>query len=164
MLNMSELWGKRVRGLSKHFIILWGAALMCLAGNVKAFPASNPWTAKQVVDPATLARKLKAPGRKPLLLHVGFRSLYNQGHIPGSKFCGPASRPGGIAQLKECVAEVPHTKEILLYCGCCPWEDCPNIRPAFEALDRMGFKRVRVLYIPHNYGRDWAQKGYPTER
>lgn len=161
---MRKLLGIDRHGLSTYLTLLWALASVCVAGNARTFAASNPWTRKDVVDPATLAQQLKKSGDKPLLLQVGFRSLYDQGHIPGSKYCGPAFRPGGIAKLKECVAEVPHTKEILLYCGCCPWEECPNLRPAFEALSQMGFKRVRVLYIPHNFGRDWAHKGYPTER
>lgn len=159
---MSGLAHAKHRVSNTYLVPLGVVILMCLAGNVRAFPASNPWTPKQLIDPATLARELKASGNKPLLLQVGFRSLYEQGHIPGSKYCGPAFRPDGIAKLKECVAGVPHIKEILIYCGCCPWQECPNIRPAFEALTRMGFKRVQVLYIPHNFGRDWVQKGYPT--
>ncbi len=88
--------------------------------------------------------------------------LYAQGHIPGSEYCGPARSSEGIARLKKCVQDVPHTRSIVLYCGCCPWEECPNIRPAFEAMKTMGFSNVKVLYIPHNFGRDWAAKGYPV--
>lgn len=163
MLDVSELYQCR-RPLSTYFVPLGIALLACVAGNVRAFPASNVLTSKELIDPATLARELKAPGNKPLLLQVGFQTLYGQAHIPGSKYCGPAFRPDGIAKLKECVANVPHTKEIVIYCGCCPWHECPNVRPAFETLSRMGFNRVKVLYIPQNFGRDWVQKGYPTER
>jgi thiosulfate/3-mercaptopyruvate sulfurtransferase len=163
MLAMRELRDKEGQDLSKRLMILWVATLMCLAVNVQGFAASEPWTPKQVVDPATLARELKASGEKPLLLHVGFPRLYDQAHIPGSKYCGPAFQAGGIAKLEECVKEVPHMREIVLYCGCCPWAECPNIRPAFEALRRLGFTRVRVLYLPDNFGQDWTQKGYPTE-
>ncbi len=137
---------------------------LCLACNPGASAASNPWTPSQVVEPATLARELKSSTNKPLLLQVGFRRLYDQGHIPGSEYCGPAFRPGGIAKLKKCLAGVPHNRAIVIYCGCCPWQECPNVRPAFEAAKRMGFTRLKVLDIPHNFGRDWAQQGYPTER
>lgn len=138
--------------------------LVLAATTATAFAASNVWAPKDLVEPATVARELKQSAKKPLLLQVGFRSLYDQGHIPGSKYCGPAFRPDGLAKLKDCVASVSYGREILIYCGCCPWEDCPNVRPAFEALKQMGFKHVRVLYIPHNFGTDWAHKGYPTER
>jgi hypothetical protein len=28
----------------------------------------------------------------------------------------------------------------------------------------MGFKNVKVLYIAHNFGADWVDKGYPVAR
>lgn len=28
----------------------------------------------------------------------------------------------------------------------------------------MGFKKVQVLYIAHNFGTDWVEKGYPAAR
>lgn len=114
------------------------------------------------MQPGTLARILKSSGKKPLLLQVGFESLYAQGHIPGSEYCGPASHSMGIDALKKCVANVAHTRWIVIYCGCCPWQECPNIRPAFKTLKDMGFSNVKVLYIAENFGRDWAQKGYPV--
>jgi thiosulfate/3-mercaptopyruvate sulfurtransferase len=151
------------RGLSVLTVFLALLAVVCGANLVKTFAGSNAWTPKESIEPAALAQQLKKSTNKPLLLHVGFRRLYDQGHIPGSQYCGPAFRADGIAKLKESVKGVPHTRAILIYCGCCPWEDCPNVRPAFETLREMGFTHVQVLYIPHNFGRDWAQKGYPTE-
>jgi hypothetical protein len=53
--------------------------------------------------------------------------------------------------------------DIVLYCGCCPMEHCPNIRPAYQALKESGFTRVRVLRIPTNMAADWYGKGYPSE-
>jgi hypothetical protein len=53
---------------------------------------------------------------------------------------------------------------IVIYCGCCPWSDCPNVRPAYEALHSLGFTKLKVLYIPDNLGTDWVSKGYPVEK
>ncbi|TAM80867.1 MAG: rhodanese-like domain-containing protein [Acidobacteria bacterium] len=111
-----------------------------------------------------LAHELQNSGVKPLLLQVGFERLYAQGHIPGSKYCGPGRSPDGVAQLKACLEGVSRKRAIVLYCGCCPWEECPNIRPAFEAAKEMGFSNIKVLHIPDNFGRDWAAKGYPVSR
>lgn len=96
------------------------------------------------------------------MLQVGFESLYVQGHIPGSNYCGPARDSDGIARLKKCLEGVSHKRAIVLYCGCCPWQECPNIRPAFEAVKKMGFNNLKVLYIADNFGQDWVQKGYPV--
>ena len=146
----------------KHYVVLSAAAAVLLIASACAFSAANPWTQKDVIQPATLARELQGSGAKPLLLQVGFESLYAQGHIPGSKYCGPGRSPDGIARLKACLKDVPHTQAIVLYCGCCPWEECPNIRPAFEAVKKMGYANVKVVHIEGNFGRDWAQHGYPV--
>ena len=115
-----------------------------------------------MIQPAALASQLKNSGAKPLLLQVGFESLYAQGHIPDSKYCGPGRNPEGIARLKACLQGVSQKQAIVLYCGCCPWDECPNIRPAFEAVKEMGYTNVKVVYFPDNFGRDWAAKGYPV--
>jgi len=146
----------------QHHLVLCAAAAVCLVASACAFSATNPWTAKQVMQPATLAAQLQGTANKPLLLQVGFETLYAQGHIPGSKYCGPARNSDGIARLKTCLEGVSHSREIVLYCGCCPWQECPNIRPAFEALKTMGFTNVKVVHMADNFGSDWAQKGYPV--
>jgi len=64
--------------------------------------------------------------------------------------------------LRKRVKSLPHTQAIVLYCGCCPWSHCPNIRPAFKELSAMGFSNVKVLYVANNFGTDWVDKGYPT--
>ena len=51
----------------------------------------------------------------------------------------------------------------LIYCGCCPWDRCPNVKPAIEALKQMGFTKVKVLYLETNFASDWIAKDYPVE-
>jgi Rhodanese-like domain len=150
------------RRLREQSFVSGAAAAGCLVAVACAFSASNPWTPKQVIQPAALAGQLKNSNNKPLLLQVGFESLYVQGHIPGSKYCGPARSAEGIARLKRCLKAVSHTAAIVLYCGCCPWEECPNIRPAFEAVKAMGFTNVKVVHIAKNFGHNWVQPGYPV--
>ncbi len=52
----------------------------------------------------------------------------------------------------------------MLYCGCCPWDRCPNVRPAAALLTSMGFTNMKVLHIANNFGADWVAKGYPTQK
>jgi hypothetical protein len=52
----------------------------------------------------------------------------------------------------------------VVYCGCYPFEKCPNIRPAFEELRSMGFQHLRVLVLPNNLAKDWVGQGYPIEK
>ena len=127
--------------------------------------ASEPWTAARLISPEALKKLLaESQGEKPVILHVGFRTLFDQAHIPGSKYSGPASKPEGLTELNRQAQRLPRNKEVIIYCGCCPWHDCPNIRPAYRALKEMGFTRIKVLSIPTSFGVDWAGKGYPVEK
>src|SRR5579859_6254831 len=112
-----------------------------------------------VIQPADLSKDVKSP----LIIHVGFNVLYRASRIPGALYAGPASKPEGIEDLKKAVAGQPKDRQIVLYCGCCPWDKCPNIRPAFALLRELGFKNVKALELPQNLKTDWIDKGYPTE-
>ncbi len=114
------------------------------------------------LQPAELAAQLASAQAKPLLFQVGFKKLYEQAHIPGSEFFGPGNDAAAIARMRERVASLPRDTPIVLYCGCCPWERCPNVKPAYAALRELGFTRAQVLAIPDNFGDDWAAKGYPV--
>lgn len=121
--------------------------------------------AERLIQPDQLARILAdAKGEKPLMIQVGSHVLYSQAHIPGSEYIGPASSETSVQQLKKRVGSLPRDKFIVLYCGCCPWSHCPNIEPADAALQTMGFKNVKVLYIAGNFGTDWVDKGYPVAK
>jgi thiosulfate/3-mercaptopyruvate sulfurtransferase len=122
--------------------------------------AADPWTNKDLVQPEQVAKDLKSS----LVIHVGFPVLYRATHITGTQYAGPGSKAEGIADLKKAVAGEPRDREIVLYCGCCPWDKCPNIRPAFAALHEMGFTKVKAMVIPENLKTDWIDKGYPTEK
>lgn len=122
--------------------------------------AADPWTASEVVAPAQLAKDVQSP----LVIHIGFDVLYRSSHIKGTSYAGPASKPEGIQALKDKVSAEPKDRDIVLYCGCCPMEKCPNIRPAFAALKSMGFTHIRILDVPTNLKTDWIDKGYPTDR
>jgi thiosulfate/3-mercaptopyruvate sulfurtransferase len=121
---------------------------------------AEPWTAADVVQPSALA----ARAGEPMIVHVGFPLLYRGAHITGAVFAGPGSKASGIDELKKVLASEPRDREIVIYCGCCPWEKCPNVRPAFTALHEMGFTKLRVLMVPENLAKDWVDKGYPTQK
>ena len=91
-------------------------------------------------------------------------SMYNSGHIPGALFGGPASSSAGLDTLKRAVEKIPKNRDIIIYCGCCPWEACPNVRPALELLHELGYKQVKGLVISSNLEADWAAKGYPLDK
>ncbi len=104
-------------------------------------------------------KSAKAP--KPLLFQVGSRMLYVQAHISGSEYIGAGNTPDGLQRLANRVSKLPKKTFIILYCGCCPWNHCPNVNPAYDALAKLGFTNVKVLYLANNFGADWVNKGYP---
>jgi thiosulfate/3-mercaptopyruvate sulfurtransferase len=128
----------------------------------------DPWTASQTVRPADLAKELSdsrsSPSGKPTVVSVGPRVLYEGAHIPGALYHGPGYTAQGIDDLKHWAQSVERGSHIVLYCGCCPLERCPNLRPAFAALEEMGFTNLRVLLIPHDFRTDWIAQGFPIEK
>jgi thiosulfate/3-mercaptopyruvate sulfurtransferase len=137
----------------------------CAAGGTDAASLGEPWGANTVA-PADFARELAgASGNdKPLVVCTAPPFLYGRGHVPGAVLHGPASSPDGLRDLTDWAQTLPRATNLVIYCGCCPLSDCPNLRPAYTALKALGFTRLRVLLLPQSFGADWAARGYPIER
>jgi hypothetical protein len=140
------------------------AAVRSDTGMEAVAPASTvtPATA-QLIEPKELARLLSGTsGRRPEVLHIGFPILFRSGHITGSRHIGAASTPEGLQALKQALRGTPRRGSIVvLYCGCCPWADCPNVRPALRLVQESGRDDVKLLYLPRNLQRDWIDEGLP---
>ncbi len=120
---------------------------------------------QDLMQPEELTKVLQAGGEeKPLMLQVGSRVLFNEAHIAGSEYVGAGGQESGLKALRARLKDVPHDKAVVLYCGCCPWGNCPNMRPAYAAMKGMGFTQVKALYIGEDFGTDWVEKKYPVER
>jgi len=134
-----------------------------IRGDEKQSPET--WTSAQIVQAAALAHELDDKnGAAPTVVYVGFHTLFSGGHIPGAAFQGSASTEKGLAVLKKWAHRLPRTTNLVIYCGCCPFGKCPNVRPAFTALSGMGFKKLRVLVLPTGLVADWANKGFPLQK
>jgi thiosulfate/3-mercaptopyruvate sulfurtransferase len=130
------------------------ALLVCLLlAGVADFP---------VVEPKDVAASLSKAGA-PVVLYVGPNVLYRSKHIPGSIYAGPGATPAGLEVLRTAVAKLAHNRDIVIYCGCCPWDHCPNIKPAMEMLKSSGFSKVKAMYLPENFKSGWIDRGYPGE-
>ena len=129
-----------------------------------SFAAPEGWNDSDLISPKELADRLAAKnGRKPMVLCVGFNVLYRSKHVPGSLYTGPGNKPEGLDLLKSTVASQTKDREIILYCGCCPWVHCPNMKPSFDLLRQLGYKNVKAVMIETNFATDWIQHGYPVE-
>jgi thiosulfate/3-mercaptopyruvate sulfurtransferase len=148
---------------SKYVLNVAAFVLVSLTAMFAYQASSIP--ASQLLNPDELVKILQAPqGGKPLVIQVGSHVLYQQAHIPGSEYLGPASSESGLQRLSKRVEPLPRNSFIVIYCGCCPWSHCPNVKPASDRLRAMGFTNVKVLYIADNFGANWVDKGYPTSK
>jgi rhodanese-related sulfurtransferase len=151
-------------------IVVAGSFVLLLTFLASAVQRPQPnsvgqWQRSEMIPTQELIIKVRDKGpSKPLIVFTGFMPLYRAGHIPGAVFGGPASTPAGLETLKRAVEKVPKDREIILYCGCCPWEACPNVRPAIDLLHQLGYKQVKALVISSNLEADWTSKGYPLEK
>lgn len=152
-----------------RLIVLSLAAGISLLAATTPRPATSPAAQNSsgfqqaLITPQQLLKELKEPGsERPIVLHVGFEVLYRGAHIPGAIFAGPAAKPEGLAKLRHAASRIPRAHAVVIYCGCCPMDRCPNIHPAYEALRKMGFRHLQVLNLPDDFAHDWVEKGLPV--
>ena len=121
--------------------------------------AQNPvnWTSKELTEPSALAATLKENKDVPVIFSVGPGAI-----IPNSIDIGMVKDEKNLAKFKEQIARLSKSANILIYCGCCPFEHCPNVRPAIALLRNMQFTNYHLLDLPHNIKTDWVDKGYPS--
>ena len=121
--------------------------------------AQNPqnWTGKQLMEPTKLAAILKANKNMPVVFSVGPGAT-----IPHSINIGMVKDKANLDKLKTQLATLPKKTKIVVYYGCCPFERCPNIRPAIDVLKEMKFTNYYLLNLPNNIRKDWIDKGYPV--
>lgn len=119
----------------------------------------DPWNKDELIAPATLAALIKNPkASQPIIFNIGVVE-----NIKGARHIGKASDKENLEQFRKALSSIPKSNSIVVYCGCCPFDRCPNIRPAFEMLKAQGFKNGKLLNLPTNIKVDWIDKGYPIE-
>ena len=156
-----EQWLRRTS--RRGFIVAsWSAAATLVIPRARGNNSADPWSKAESMEPSELVKMFKSEAALPHIYCVAFPVLYRQRHISHATFAGPASKPAGIAALRAAVAGLPKDSSIVIYCGCCPMKDCPNIRPAYQTLKELGFRNLRVLDLPTNLRTDWVAKGYPV--
>jgi rhodanese-related sulfurtransferase len=121
--------------------------------------AQNPvnWTNEQLLEAADLAAMLAVDKDLPVIYSVGPGAP-----IPHSVYIGMTNDSTHMDNLKKQVSKLPKNAAIVLYCGCCPFEHCPNVRPAIAALKELQFTNYKLLNLPKNLKADWIDKGYPV--
>ncbi len=116
---------------------------------------NDPWKAGQLLPAEQLASMIKK-GEKIKIYNIG-----PVGNIKGAVNFGAASEAKNLEKFKLSLKDKPRNQRMVFYCGCCPMNNCPNIRPAFRMLQQMKFTNIQILELPTNIRVDWINKGYP---
>ena len=138
---------------------VWTIAALIIISCI-SFKQTEPWQQNQLIEPDVLATKIKDPNaNKPLIICVGPGAL-----IKGSVDVGPANKKENLDKLKQLLSKENKDRDIVIYCGCCPFKNCPNIRPAFTLLNNLEFTNHKLLNLSHNIKVDWLDHGYPVDK
>ena len=118
----------------------------------------EPWGISQLLEPKLLSYKIESGKDLPKIISIGPGTV-----IKNSIEIGECRYNENIENLRTLISTYSKDEEIVLYCGCCPFENCPNIRPAFTLMNELGFKNHKLLNIKNNIKADWIDMGYQTE-
>lgn len=118
---------------------------------------SEPWSKAQLMEPSDLAKMINS-GKADQI------KIFSVGPSPVIKHSiniGSTRNAANLEKLKAHLEKLPKDENLVVYCGCCPFKNCPNVRPAFSLLNKMRFTNHKLLNLPKNIKSDWIDKGYP---
>lgn len=138
--------------------ILFTLAMIC-SGLYNTWFQAPTWKKEQLMSTKELADKITTNAKdKPLVFNVGPME-----NIKGAVAMGAATNVTFADKMKSTLAMENKNKAVVVYCGCCSYSSCPNIKPAYDILISQGFKNTKVLELPEGIKPDWVAKGYPME-
>lgn len=142
-----------------HLVIAFLTLILANISLLLPAQTSEPWTTKDLMEPATLANMMNnAKSQKPVIYNIG-----PVADIQGAIKIGSTVDKAALEKLKKELTKVPKDKMVVIYCGCCPFRTCPNVRPAFKLLKELGYKNARLLNLKQNLKVDWTDYGYPMD-
>lgn len=140
--------------MKKLFTLILAAVV-----STSVFAQNDPWKKDQVMSTKELADRINSKKEVPVILNIGPME-----NIKTAITVGPMNSIFAKDKIQNALTGIDKNKEIVVYCGCCSYANCPNIRPAFEKVQELGYKKVKVLEIPEGIKPDWVAKGYPMEQ
>ena len=105
-------------------------------GFLATFFQAPTWKKEQLMSTVDLSTKIKTNAKdKPLIFNVGPME-----NIKGAIAIGAATNATFGNKISGYLTMESKTKPIVVYCGCCSYSSCPNIKPAYDYLIAQGFK------------------------
>jgi hypothetical protein len=108
--------------------------------------------------PSKLMESIKGNAPKPVIFNIGFVN-----DIPGAINIGSINEKENLAKFDSYLKDLKKDTPIVIYCGCCPFDKCPNVRPAFSHLTDKGFTNHKLLNLPVSLKANWIDKGFPLK-
>ncbi len=134
----------------KHLLTL----ALAFSGILMSYSQTPIWKKEQLMPTKELAEKIQTNAKdKPLVFNVGPME-----QIKTAVFVGRGTSVTGLEKLKSSVAMENKNRTVVVYCGCCSYASCPNIKPAYDVLIAAGFKNAKVLELPEGIKPDWVAK------
>src|SRR5688572_19621591 len=111
--------------MKKLSLVLIGLAVFALSFTTATLlNEEEPWKEEQLIQPAELAKKMSQRNMPmPIIICVGPVNYFD-----AAINVGQALEKKNIEQLKIYLEKLPKDTSVVIYCGCCPFEHCPNIR------------------------------------
>ncbi len=141
------------------FFVIATAIIIYAFSIINKQPSTDPWTQQQLLEPSELAQLIN--DGKDSNIHIF--CIGPSATIKNSIEIGEGSDKDNIEKLRQRASNLPREANIVIYCGCCPFKNCPNIRPAFSLLNEMKFTNHKLLNLSTNLKVDWLNKSYPTQ-
>jgi hypothetical protein len=126
---------------------------------VVAQQQEDPWKPDQLMEPADLAQKIENNAPNVYIFNIG-----PAGSIKNAIEIGDGKEKESQTSIEEQLINLPKDTEIVIYCGCCPFVNCPNVRPIFNTLNEQQFVNHKLLNLPKNLKVDWIDKGFPMSK
>ena len=100
----------------------------------------NPvnWTTDQLIEPSALSAMIKSDKEIPVIFSIGPGAV-----VPHSNDIGMINESENMKKFKEQLSNLPKDTQIVIYCGCCPYDVCK-----IERVTTVIVKRKRFMIIP----------------
>lgn len=144
---------------------LWSLA----QGKNKVVNSAHPSLNYVTIECSELNQKLKE-NKNPIIIFCGDvgnekdKYTYSFQKIKGALAIGSVNQASWKSNLQKVLAQSKvnqsFSKEVIVYCGCCSSDNCPNVEPVILELKRLGFKNVKGLYFSEGYLPEWHGKKY----
>lgn len=149
-----------MKNLFATLLLLFGMLMAnAQVSTTVSMPAlGTPWKSTELMEPGELNHAIEI-NKAPVIFNIG-----SVEDIKGAVHIGPISDAASLEKFKTAIAAHNKNSEMVIYCGCCPFGKCPNIRPAYKQLKDLGYTNVKVLNLYVNLRNNWTAAGYPLAK